>query len=134
MSNVTHVRHQEHYSVGQVGPMEDWDAKLFVGRELGFTGMEVSLNRLPPGQEVPFLHQHKLHEEMYLFIGGQGQFQVDGEVFDVHPGTIVRVMPEGRRAWRNNSDSELWCIVIQANLDSLTGQDGVRLGEALTWQ
>ncbi len=126
MAEVTHVRHGKHYTVGETGALEGLDGKLFIGQALGFTGMEVSLNRFKPGQEVPFLHQHKKHEEMYLFVKGHGQFQVDGETFDVKPGTIVRVSPDGNRAWRNNSTEDLYCIVIQANVDSLTGQDGIR--------
>ena len=133
MASVTDVRHGENYSVGETGPMSQLDAKLFVGQALGFTGMEVSLNRFEPGQEVPFVHQHRQHEEMYLFIQGRGQFQVDGETFDVEPGTIVRVLPDAKRAWRNNSGEDLLCIVIQANVDTLTGQDGIRLEEPLTW-
>ena len=133
MAEVTNIRKGAHYSVGETGSLSQLDGKLFVGRSLDFTGMEVSLNRFAPGQEVPFLHQHKLHEEMYLFIEGHGQFQVDDETFNVHPGTIVRVLPEARRAWRNNSDSDLLCVVIQANVDSLTGKDGIKLDGSISW-
>jgi quercetin dioxygenase-like cupin family protein len=133
MAEITQVRRGKHYTVGEAGDIAELDQKLFVGKPLGFTGMEVSLNRFLPGQEVPFLHQHKKHEEMYLFIQGHGQFQVDGEVFDVHPGTIVRVLPDGKRAWRNNSQQDLVAIVIQANLDSLTDQDGIRHEGTIDW-
>lgn len=133
MAGVSDVRRGINYTVGETGPMDQLDAKLFVGQDLGFTGMQVSLNRFAPGQEVPFLHQHRQHEEMYVFIQGNGQFQVDGETFDVKPGTIVRVLPDGKRAWRNNSDQDLLCVVIQANLDSLTGQDGIRMDQPIAW-
>ena len=133
MSEVSRIRNGTHYTVGQVGPLEALDNKLFVGQSLGFTGMEVSLNRFVPGQEVPFLHRHRLHEEMYLFIRGHGQFQIDGDYIDIEPGTIVRIAPEAIRGWRNNSTEDLYCIVIQANLESLTGQDGIRLGSPAQW-
>lgn len=133
MAEVTNIRHGQNYAVGEAGPLDQLDAKLFLGKALGFTGMEVSLNRFRPGDEVPFVHQHREHEEMYLFVKGHGQFQVDGEVFDVKPGTIVRVLPEGKRAWRNNSTEDLYCVVIQANVGSLTDKDGIINDDPLTW-
>lgn len=134
MAEITNIRHGKNYTVGEAGALEGLDGKLFMGQVLGFTGMEVSLNRFKPGQEVPFLHQHKQHEEMYLFIKGRGQFQVDGETFEVKPGTVVRVSPDGNRAWRNNSQEDLYCVVIQANVSSLTGQDGIRNEQqAMVW-
>lgn len=133
MAEVTNIRNGKNYSVGEAGPLEELDGKLFIGRALGFTGMEVSLNRFMPGQSVQFTHQHKLHEEMYLFIRGRGQFLIDGDLVDVKPGTYLRVLPDAVRAWRNNSTEELYCIVIQANLDTLTGQDGIRGPSPVPW-
>ena len=44
---------------------------------------------------------------------------------EVRPGAIVRVLPQGKRAWRNHSEEDLFCIVIQANIESIdySGQD-----------
>ncbi len=86
--------------------------KLFLKNELKLTGTEVSLNKLPPGAQIPFYHKHKENEELYLFIKGKGQFQIDGEVVDVREGTVIRVAPDGVRTWRNNSSEDLYCIVI----------------------
>lgn len=133
VAEVTNIRSGTHYTVGEAGSLEELDAKLFVGRALGFTGMEVSLNRFAPGQSVPFVHQHRKHEEMYLFIKGHGEFQIDKETFPVGPGTVVRVLPDAKRAWRNNATEELYCVVIQANLDTLTGQDGIRHDHDPVW-
>ena len=105
--------------------------KVFLREPLALTGMEVSLNALPPGGASPFLHAHKQNEELYLFLSGQGEFQVDGEVFPVGPGSALRVAPEGMRAWRSTGSEPLTCVVIQAKAGSLeqaTAQDGV-LGE-----
>lgn len=46
------------------------------------------------------------------FIKGSGRFQVDGDVIDVREGTVIRVAPEGTRAWRNNSSEDLYYIVL----------------------
>jgi uncharacterized cupin superfamily protein len=133
MAEVTNIRTGPHYQVGEAGRLDALDAKLFIGQALGFTGMEVSLNRVAPGQAAPFLHAHRLHEELYLFLDGHGEFQVDGQTFPVGPGTLVRVAPDGQRAWRNSGDRDLIFIVVQANVGSLTGQDGIRSEAPIRW-
>ena len=75
---------------------------------------EVSFQILHPKFDMPFLHIHKNHEEMYIFLKGEGQFQVDGSVFDIMEGSIIRIAPKGSRAWRNNSDEPMIFICIQS--------------------
>lgn len=110
--------------------------KLFLKEILGLTGMQVSLNRLPAGVAVPFTHKHQQNEELYIFIKGSGQMQVDGEIIEVKEGSAVRVSPEGSRVWRNNSSEDLYYIVIQAKDGSLaqdTFEDGVPSETAPLW-
>jgi len=127
----------DNFTVAHIGKWADLDryafqhpklpkpypGKLFLKKELKLTGMEVSLNKLPPGTQMPFYHKHQENEELYLFIKGKGQFQIDGEVVDVHEGTAIRVAPEGVRTWRNNSSEDLYFVVVQAKAQSLSGQD-----------
>ncbi len=75
--------------------------KLFLREWLGASGVELSWSCLPVGSGVPFLHAHHEHEEIYLFTGGEGEFQVDGEIFAVAEGSVVRVAPNGRGGLRN---------------------------------
>lgn len=110
--------------------------KYFLKDRLGLTGMEVSLNQLPEGGSIPF-HTHLENEELYIFTGGRGQFQVDGQIFDVKEGTVIRVSPEGERTLRNNGTGDLYFIVIQAQAGSLrqwVATDGVILDRPVTWQ
>jgi mannose-6-phosphate isomerase-like protein (cupin superfamily) len=110
--------------------------KYFLKERLGLTGMEVSLNQLPVGGSIPFYHTHRENEELYIFIGGRGQFQVDGQIFDVKEGTTVRVAPEGERTLRNNGTGDLYFIVIQVRSDSLrqwVETDGVILDRPVSW-
>lgn len=94
--------------------------KRFLGGDLGLDGMEVSLNSLGPGESIPFVHGHRLNEELYLFLSGRGQMQLDDEVIEVSAGTAVRVTPPVMRCWRNTGSKPLTCIVIQAQSGSLT--------------
>jgi len=110
--------------------------KLFIKEFLGMTGMQISMNQLPPGAGVPFLHRHKENEEAYIIISGRGQMQVDGEVFDVEEGSIVRVATPGYRSLRNNSSADLHFLCIQAKENSLnidTFEDGMRSEDPVVW-
>jgi mannose-6-phosphate isomerase-like protein (cupin superfamily) len=110
--------------------------KLFLKKVLGLTSMEASLGILPPGVGLPFLHRHREHEELYLFVGGKGQFQVDGQVIDVTEGTVIRVSPEGARTWRNNSAEPLYYICVQAAAGTVKGDatsDGAGVDRPVVW-
>lgn len=145
------VKEGKNYSVLHTGHFADLDnysfkhpliseerrGKLFFKDYLELTGMQISLNKLPAGRAVPFSHAHKENEEVYIFTGGRGQMQIDGEIFDVQEGSVIVVRPEGMRTWRNNSKEDLYYIVIQAKMNSLsqdTFDDGVPGEGRPSWQ
>ena len=134
--------------VHQAGPMHQWSgfrfvhgnlppaAKEFLKEPLAMNGMEISLNSMLPGQGMPFVHRHRENEETYLFLSGTGEFQADGEVFAIEPGTCVCCAPEVGRAWRNTGADELLFVVIQApNQPMATSKvaDGERVDEPVRW-
>lgn len=109
--------------------------KYFIGKELGLTGCEVSLNRLPAGKGMPFVHAHKKNEELYIVLRGNGTFFVDGEEFPVQEGSLIRIAPAGERAWKAGNE-DLYFICIQAEEGSLsqaTLEDGIRLPTRTSW-
>jgi len=137
-----------HYTQMETGPISEWPnytislpgleipGKLFIKKTLGLTGCEISINAMPPGGEVPFYHTHQQNEEVYVFIAGRGQLQVDGEILDVKEGSIVRIAPDASRIWRNNSDDLLVYLVIQVKENSLeqySSGDGTILDAAPSW-
>ena len=86
----------------ELGPEIKIPGKVFGGQSVNATGSEFSFQVMVPGQETGFLHTHKKHEELYFFLSGKGEFQVDGKVFPVQEGSVVRVAPDGKRSVRNN--------------------------------
>lgn len=117
-------------------PGKPLPGKLFLKDHLDLSGMQVSLGKMPAGKAVPFLHKHKTNEELYIFVRGKGQIQIDGEVIDVEEGTSVRIAPNGERAWRNTGTEDLYCIVIQAKENSLTQDtfdDGIPCDNQPNW-
>ena len=134
-------------NVGKLSEVKDYvlplgeieiPGKVFVGQALQVTGSELSFQTLVPDQDSGFLHTHKTHEELYFILKGEGVYQVDGEVFPVSEGSIVRVAPEGKRALKNTGEGEMLmlCIQYKANsfgADDSPAGDGVILGDKLTW-
>ena len=110
--------------------------KVFLGGALNTTGAEISLQSFAVGSQTGFLHKHKNHEEIYLIIAGKGEFQVDGEIFTVGEGSLVRVAPEGIRSVRNTGDVELVMLCIQYTANSFTAEDatdGDILADEVKW-
>lgn len=97
--------------------------KVFGGQAVKATGGEFSFQMFQPGTETGFLHAHKQHEELYFFLSGEGEFQVDGHVFAVREGSVVRVAPAGERSVRNNGAEPLVMLCVQYKADSFTPED-----------
>jgi len=146
-----HERHSgPNFSLARVGSMGEMSrygvfhpaigktiaGKLFLQEVLGLTAMEISFSVIPPQATIPFYHKHRQNEEVYLFLTGSGQFQVDDEILELSEGTAVRVAPDGVRCARNTSDVDMFYICIQAKAGSLeqwTGTDGVGVPGEVRW-
>lgn len=120
----------------ELGPEVKIPGKVFGGQALGATGGEFSFQVFQPGTETGFLHTHKTHEELYFFLSGEGQFQVDGEIFPVSEGSVVHVAPAGVRSVRNNGSAPLIMLCVQYKGNTFTADDaadGVILNEPVKW-
>lgn len=133
-------------SVGKLSELGDYvlelspevkiPGKVFGGAALQATGSEFSFQMFQPGTETGFLHTHKSHEELYFFLSGKGEFQVDGQVFPVEEGSVVRVSPYGKRSVRNNGTTPLVMLCVQYRGGTFTAEDatdGVILNEPVKW-
>ncbi|WP_154053617.1 cupin domain-containing protein [Olsenella uli] len=111
-------------------------AKTNVGNEgrvelhevLGLTGAEVSVNKLPAGAGVPFVHAHKDNEEIYGVLEGAGSATIDGEDIELAAGDWLRVSPTAHRQFRAASDSGITYVCIQVkqgSLDAFTADDAI---------
>lgn len=120
----------------ELGPEVKIPGKVFGGSAVGATGGEFSFQSFAPGTETGFLHTHKNHEELYFFLDGKGEFQVDGNVFPVGEGSVVRVAPAGKRSVRNNGTEPLVMLCVQYRGDTFTAEDatdGNILSEKVFW-
>lgn len=128
----------KNYGVMEIGAFKKdlaQKGRVMAGQELGLTACEVSFNYTPAGKFVPFVHTHKLNEEVYIVVSGKGSFMVDGDEFPIQEGSVIRVAPAGERAIKAD-DEDLVYICIQAQAGSLTqatNDDGVMSEAKASW-
>ena len=73
----------------------------------------------------------------HTFSFGKGEFQVDGTVFPVEEGSVVRVSPAGKRSVRNNGTTPLLMLCIQYCSNTFSQEDatdGIILKEPVKWK
>ena len=120
----------------ELGPEVKIPGKVFGGAALQTTGGEFSFQSFAPVTETGFIHTHKTHEELYFFLSGKGEFQVDGKVFPIGEGSVVRVAPAGKRSVRNNGAEPLVMLCVQYKGSTFTvgdAADGNILNEKVEW-
>ncbi|MCT4616411.1 MAG: cupin domain-containing protein [Marinifilaceae bacterium] len=103
--------------------------KLFLKELTKSTGTQISFTSIPAYSEIGYFHKHRKDEETYIFLKGEGKFQIDDDCFEVKEGSIVRVAPDAIRGLKNSMDDELVFICIQSKADSLeehSTEDGYR--------
>ena len=88
---------------------------------LGLTGAEVSINQLPAGAGVPFVHSHTNNEEIYGILAGKGKAILDGEEVDLAAGDWLKVAPAAKRQFSAAADSGITYLCIQVKENSLGG-------------
>lgn len=89
--------------------------------KLNLTGAEISINVLPAGASVPFVHSHKQNEEIYAILKGEGTVVIDGETIVLKAGDWLRISPSAKRQFCAAGEKSLKYICIQAKEKSLEG-------------
>ncbi len=104
-------------------------AKTNIGNEgrvelhetLALTGAEISINKLPAGTSVPFVHSHKSNEEVYGILSGKGKVVIDGEEIALNTGDWIRISPAAKRQFFAADDEGISFVCIQTKENSLEG-------------
>lgn len=90
------------------------EGRVELHETLGLTGAEVSINQLPAGTGVPFVHSHKQNEEIYGILSGKGSVVLDGETVPLTAGDWLKVSPAA-------ADTGMTFVCIQVKEHSLAG-------------
>lgn len=104
------------------------DARTELHDRLSLTGAEISINNLPAGAGVPFVHSHKNNEEIYVVLAGKGKAVIDGETVELRAGDWIRIAPAGKRQFSAAEDSGISFACIQVKENSL---EGYTMGDAV---
>ena len=99
----------------------DNQARIELHDKLSLTGTEISINNLPAGANVPFIHSHKQNEEVYFVISGKGKVIIDGEEIALTAGDFIKISPKAKRQFFASKDQGISYICIQAKENSLEG-------------
>ena len=97
------------------------EARTELHDRLSLTGAEISINDLPAGAGVPFVHSHKQNEEIYAVLSGKGKAVIDGETLELKEGDWIRVAPAAKRQFSAAEDTGISFICIQVRENSLEG-------------
>lgn len=104
------------------------ESRVELHEKLALTGAEISLNDLPAGASVPFVHSHKENEEIYGILSGKGKVVIDGEEISLAAGDWLKIAPAAKRQFFAADDSGITYICIQVkenSLDHFTATDAV---------
>lgn len=78
--------------------------------------MGFSFVRYKPGEGAGYVHRHKVQEEVFLTLQGNGTIILDGKRVAMPEGTIVRVGSTVYRAIGNDSDKDVVYMILGAVL------------------
>ena len=95
-------------------PLNKVKEKEFLSRPMGCKGIGFSFVRCKPGEGATYVHRHKVQEEVFIALKGDGTIILDGKRIKMPEGTIVRVGPTVWRALGNDSKSDVVFMVLGA--------------------
>lgn len=104
------------------------ESRTELHEKLSLTGAEISINELPAGANVPFVHSHKQNEEIYGILSGKGKVVIDGEEILLTTGDWLKISPAAKRQFFAASDSGITYVCIQVkehSLENFTATDAV---------
>jgi mannose-6-phosphate isomerase-like protein (cupin superfamily) len=93
-----------------------------IRRPLSITAFGANVIRLPAHKES-FNHFHRVQDELYFVHSGSGMFDVNGDQFEVGPGSFVHVESTTPRYFWNTGDDDL-VIVALGGKDGYVERDG----------
>lgn len=97
------------------------EGRVELHEKLSLTGAEISINQLPAGASVPFVHSHKNNEEIYGILSGKGKAVIDNETIELTAGDWLRISPAAKHQFFASQESDITYVCIQVKENSLGG-------------
>ena len=90
-----------------------------IGRRLGAQKLGYNLTVLPPGKRAFPFHHHRVNEEMFFVVEGEGEVRIGPERFPIRQGDVIASVPGGPEHAHqiiNTSSRELRYLAVSTKL------------------
>ena len=99
---------------------ERYDARLgFIGSLLGAQKLGYNLTAVPPSKRAFPFHNHRVNEEMFFIIEGEGEVRIGEAVYPIRSGDVIACPAGGKEAAHqiiNTGTVELKYLAVSTNL------------------
>jgi uncharacterized cupin superfamily protein len=107
---------------GATDAPEKFEAQLGdIGRRLGAQKLGYNLTVVPPGKRAFPFHNHRVNEEMFFIIEGEGEVRIGSETYPVKRGDVIAHPPGGPETAHqivNTSKAELKYLAVSTRLSA----------------
>jgi len=91
-----------------------------LGRRLGAGKLGYNLTVIPPGKRAYPFHCHRVNEEMFFVLAGQGALRIGGETHAIRPGDVIACPAGGaetaHQIINTAGDAELRLLAVSTNI------------------
>lgn len=105
---------------GATRPSERYDARIgAISGRIGAQKLGYNLTVLPPGKSAFPRHSHRVNEEMFLILEGEGEIRIGDTRHGVKSGDVIACPPGGPETAHqitNTSDAELKFLAVSTRL------------------
>jgi uncharacterized cupin superfamily protein len=105
---------------GAQNPPEQFQARLgTIGRRLGAQKLDYNVTVIPPGKRAFPFHNHRVNEEMFFILAGEGEVRIGSARHPIKTGDVIACPPGGPDTAHqiiNTSQGELRFLAISTRL------------------
>ena len=117
-----YVRWSTRFPPEQQPPLERYGADVAViGPKIGARRLGYNVTVIDPGKAAYPAHNHRVNEEMFLVLGGQGELRLGDERFEVREGDVIACPPGGTECahqLRNTGSEPLKVLMVSTMMDT----------------
>jgi uncharacterized cupin superfamily protein len=99
---------------------EQFQSKLGdIGRRIGAQKLGYNVTVVPPGKRAWPFHSHRVNEEMFFILEGQGEVRIGAETFPIRTGDVIAHPPGGPETAHqivNTSSAELKYLAVSTRI------------------
>jgi uncharacterized cupin superfamily protein len=91
----------------------------FIGPAIGAEKLGYNVTAVPPGRRAFPFHNHRVNEEMFFLLEGEGSVRIGEDTYPVKPGDVIACPPGGpERAHQiiNTGERELRYLAVSTKL------------------